>query len=58
MHGVGGRGQLQTAGTDTKPSPAGQGWSGVRRVVRVGDKNAVARMMNAAVARWGQPGCL
>lgn len=58
MHGVGGRGQLQTAGTDTKPSPAWRGWSGVRRLLRVGDENAVARMMGAAIARWRQLGSL
>lgn len=58
MHGVGGHGQLQTAGTDTKPSSAWRGWSGVRRVPRVGDENAVARMMGAAIVRWGQLGSL
>ena len=58
MHGVGGRGQLQTAGTDTKPPAAGRCWSGVRRLSRVGDENAGARMMDAAVARWRHPGSL
>lgn len=56
MHGVGGRGQLQTAGTDTKPSPAWRGLGGVRRLLRVGDENAVARMVEAALARRGQSG--
>lgn len=58
MHGVAGRGQLQTAGSDTKPSPTWRGWSGVRKLQRVGDENAVARMMGAAIARWRQVGSL
>lgn len=56
MHGVGGRGQLQTAGTDTKPSPAWRGLGGVRRLLRVGDENAVARMVEAALAQRGPSG--